>query len=95
MWISKKKWDNLKNELSAYEDFKSIIDNIQHCNLYFYSNLAVMKIESYDKLTIKLNDSELVLKQMEEKLKEYQQLYIEEQHRRLELAEMVRKMEGD
>lgn len=95
MWVSKKEWEKLKNKLIEYEEIQNIVVNMQLHNLYFYGDLAIMKTEYYDNLSIKLNSSELILKNMEAEIKKYRQLYLNELQKRLELAEMVRRMDGD
>lgn len=83
MWISKKDWETLISAQNYVE--------------YWRSNCMVLKAElSIKEDTIKeLRKNIETFKKGKAETTHYKELYLDELQKRLELAEIVRKMDGD
>ena len=84
MWISKKEWADLLDENFALKKKIEELEQIESTIKNVKTNGKVL----YYGLISNLNESK-------KELEKYKQLYLDELQKRLELAEMVRKMDGD
>jgi len=84
MWISKKEWADLFDENFALKKKIEELEQIESTIKNVKTNGKVL----YYGLISDLNESK-------KELEKYKQLYLDELQKRLELAEMVRKMDGD
>lgn len=99
MWISKSKWEQLKSKLKAQEDEierqRDLLVDKQE-EIYSWSRRYYDKFSN--KVEIMFRESK-ELKEANEALKaeleKYKKLYADELQKRLELADMVRIMDGD
>lgn len=99
MWIGKSKWEQLKSKLEAQEDEIErqgalLVDKQEE--IYSWSRRYYDKFSN--KVEIMFRESK-ELKEANEALKaeleKYKKLYADELQKRLELADMVRIMDGD
>lgn len=104
MWISKKEWADLldenfalKKKIEELEQIDSVIKNVKTNGKVFCVNTEyfLVDVHHYYGLISDLNTSRKKLNEFRKELEKYKQLYLDELQKRLELAEMVRKMDGD
>lgn len=105
MWISKKEYNRLVDENLELKKNQQLKDNIIEaiekiklgiCPECFYmgEQIVLMRFLDYADFRSEKNEVFNELKIANEKLEYYKQLYTNELQKRLELAEMVRKMDS-
>lgn len=106
MWISKKEYGRLvdenlelkrKNETYVcIENGLKEMEEESTSKVYCLGKTGLLITwNRYNGLLIRATEAEERLFKLKQELEEYKKLYLDEQQKRLELAEMVRKMEGD
>lgn len=96
MWISKKKWESLQFELYANTERTEYWEDKYQKDYMYIRVHAIQRVNQRIKtITEKKKMLEAENVELKKQMEHYKKLYLEEQHKRLELAEMVRKMEGE
>lgn len=95
MWISKKEWNKKQDKISSLQNS---LESEKHWAEYYekkyleYTHQLNNLLNENHNLREKINTQEV---ELIEEAKKYKQLYLDELQKRLELAEIVRKMNGE
>lgn len=106
MWISKDEYNRLvdenlelkrKNETyTCIENGLKEMEEESASKIYYLGKTGILVTwDFYNGMFIRATEAENKNFELQEQLDKYKQLYLDEFQKRLELAEMVRKMEGD
>lgn len=106
MWVSKKEWSALFDENFALKKRIGKLENIENAliqaeagtigRVYYMGNDCILaSYLHYGDLVSKACFNEEEIKRLKEEVMIYKGKYMDELQKRLELAEMVRKMDGE
>lgn len=106
MWISKKEWSALfdenfalKNRIEELEHIERATKNVEETGKAKINCIStkylLVGVHHYGNLVQDLNIATKNHKEAQKEIEHYKQLYLNELQKRLELADMVRKMDGD